>query len=97
MPKIQVSKTHSLPREELESKVEQYLTKLRDDKLKSVGFGFAWKPDRRKIDLTGTGFKGEVTVGDQEVAIFIDLGLMLTPFKATVEDSLKRGLDKYLV
>jgi putative polyhydroxyalkanoate system protein len=96
MPKISVAQGHSLPREELEVRVEQYLVKMRDDKMKMVGFDFNWAADRKSVELTGNGFKGNAKVGENEVAIMLDLGLMLSPFKSKVEEGLKRGLEKAL-
>lgn len=96
MPKINVAQGHSLAREELEARVEQYLVRMRDDKMKMVGFDFTWAADRKTVNLTGNGFKGSAAVGDSEVAIMLDLSLMLSPFKGTVEDGLKRGLEKAL-
>lgn len=97
MPKIELKKEHNLPREELDPKLESYLNRLRDDKMKAMNFNYTWKPDRSGLELKGTGFSGDVKLKDNAVELVIDLSLMLSPFKGTVEESLKRGLDKYLV
>lgn len=97
MPKIQLKKEHTLTREELDPKLETYLNRLRDDKMKAMNFNYTWKADRSGLELKGTGFTGDVTLKDQVVELVIDLSLMLSPFKGPVEESLKRGLDKYLV
>ena len=96
MPKIKIAQSHALSREDLEKRVDDYLIKLRDDKMKMVDFDFKWKDDKQGVDLTGKGFKGFVKVADNEVEIKVDLSLMLSPFKGKVEDGLKRGIVKYL-
>ncbi len=96
MPKIKIEREHSLDRSDLEDRVEKYLVLLRDDKMKMVNFDFKWSPDRKRVELTGSGFSGETIVEDKYVSIFVDMKLMLAPFKKQVEDGLKKGLDKYL-
>ena len=96
MPKIRVDKQHSLSAEDVIQRVDDYLVKLRDEKMKSMDFNFDWNGDQSKASIKGKGFKGEVTLAGNKVGIFLDLSMMLTPFKGKVEESMKRGLDKYL-
>ncbi len=96
MPKIKLSENHGLAREELIKRVDDYLSLLRDDKMKAMNFGFEWNSAQTDIALTGSGFKGSVKLSDSSVDVLIDLSMMLTPFKGKVEESLKRGLKKYL-
>jgi len=96
MPKIKINKDHSLPREDLNTRVEDYLVRLRDKEMKMVDFGFIWADDKNSIKLTGKGFKGAVTLTDSNVDIFVDMGILLAPMKGMVEDGLKKGLDSYL-
>lgn len=96
MPKIEISRDHNLPREELEPRIESYLTHLRDQKLKMMNFQYAWKDDRNGLSLSGTGFTGDVVLRPNGVDIVIDLSLMLAPFKGSVEESLQRGLERSL-
>ncbi|RJO67368.1 MAG: hypothetical protein C4523_09575 [Myxococcales bacterium] len=96
MPKIRVAQTHALAREELVKRVGSFLDRLRDEKLKAADFEYKWNDAQTAAAITGKGFSGDVKVGDGEVAVALDLSLMLTPIKGKVEESLKRGLEKVL-
>lgn len=96
MPKIKISKDHNLEREDLNKRVDDYLVRLRDKEMKMVNFGFEWAGDKNSIKLTGTGFDGSVTLSDDNVDIFVNMGIMLAPMKKTVEAGLQKGLETYL-
>ncbi len=96
MPKITVSESHQLEKDELETRVEEYMVKLRDHKLKAMNFDFSWKPGKTGLDISGKGFKGFSSLEGNTVTMTLDLSLMLSPFKGQVEEMLKKGLTRVL-
>lgn len=94
MPKIHIAENHSLSRDEIISRVGDYLDYLRDKKLKAMGFGYTWNGDKTGLTINGKGFKGSGSLSDSHVTLTLDLSLMLSPFKGSVEESLKRGLKR---
>lgn len=51
----------------------------------------SWNDDKTTANVTGSGFKGNVNVDETNVKIFIELGLLTSPFKGRVEEE----IDKY--
>lgn len=50
-----------------------------------------WNEDKTAANVSGSGFKGNFNVDDKNVKIFIELGLLTSPFKGKVESE----IDKY--
>ncbi len=95
MPKIELERAHTLPKEELDAKAEVFIKKM-TEKLASMNMAYKWRPAKDGIDFDGKGFKGKVDLTPDKIKIFVDLSLMLAPFKGAVEEQMNRGLDKLL-
>ncbi len=96
MPKIQINQAHNHNKEDIEKRVEGYLLRMRDEKLKAMGFDYTWSGDKQSADFKGSGFTGKIELLPNEVKLRVDLNLMLSPFKSQVEESMKRNLAKSL-
>ena len=98
MPSIDIKTPHSRKTEDVIERIEDYLLKMRDEKLKSLGFQFKWDRtgERRRVDFKGRGFEGFLAFNDLEVSIHVELNLLLAPLKAKVEESMRRHLDQSL-
>ncbi len=95
MPKINISSPHKHDWPELTRRVEDYLLRLRDEKLRSLDFSFKWADaDKKKVTFKGKGFDGHVDLTPGEVSLHVNLSMMLSPFKSKVEQSMKSGLEK---
>ena len=55
---------------------------------------FHWDGDVLKFERTGAS--GKITVGDKDVRIEVDLGLMLRPMKSKVEEKIEQYLKEYM-
>ncbi len=95
MPKINISSHHNHEWTELTRRVEDYLLKLRDEKLRSVDLHFKWTDaDKKRAEFKGKGFDGYITLTQDEISLHVNLSMMLSPFKSKVEQSMKNGLEK---
>ncbi len=94
MPKIQISENHNISTEELFTRIDDYMARLRDDKLKAMGFQYDWNSDKSGLKIKGKGFKGEASFSDSLVSMMLDLSFALSPFKGKIEESLKRGIKR---
>ncbi|HEY8379794.1 MAG TPA: polyhydroxyalkanoic acid system family protein [Nannocystis sp.] len=89
MPKINLSRNHSLPPE----KIKERLVALGDKLQEKYQAKTSWADDRT-LNVKGTGVDGKLTIGDSKVDVVIDLSFMLSPLKGKIEESLNKELDK---
>jgi len=95
MATIDVSRSHSLPKDEAKKRAEE-LAKGMEQKL-----GLKWQWNGDKIDFhapsgAAKGAKGTVSVTDSAVRVEIDLPFMLKMMKGTIEDKVNERLKALL-
>lgn len=89
MPKITLSRNHSLPAATIKERLVALGTKLQEKYQAKT----SWADDRT-LSVKGTGVDGKLTIGDSKVDVLIDLSFMLSPMKGKIEESLNHELDK---
>jgi putative polyhydroxyalkanoate system protein len=89
MPKINLSRNHSLPAATIKERLVALGAKLQEKYQAKT----SWADDRT-LSVKGTGVDGKLTIGESKVDVFIDLSFMLSPMKGKIEESLNHELDK---
>jgi len=95
MATIEISKPHSLPKDEAKKKAEE-LAKSMETKL---GLEWKWVGDNVEFHApsgAAKGTKGSVRVLDTSVQVSVDLPFMLKMMKGTIEDKINEKLAAIL-
>ena len=95
MATIDISRSHSLPKEEAKKKAEE-LAKSMEQKL---GLEWKWVGDNVEFHApsgAAKGTKGVVRVLDNAVQVAVDLPFMLKMMKGTIEDKINEKLRAIL-
>ena len=90
MTQISVERKHSLGREAARAKAEALVEKLsREYDLKAD-----WQGDR--VDVSRSGAKGSVLIGEDSIRVELKLGMMLSMMSTSIQSGIERALDKAL-
>jgi putative polyhydroxyalkanoate system protein len=89
MPKINLSRNHSLE----PSVIKDRITKLGDKLQEKYSAKTSWADDRT-LNVKGTGVEGKLVISDNKVDVNLDLGFMLSPLKGKIEETLGKELEK---
>jgi putative polyhydroxyalkanoate system protein len=92
MSTIDISRSHTLPKDEARKKAEE-LARSMEQKI-----GIEWKWDGDAIAFAANsgvakGAKGHVEVSETAVRVTVDLPLMLRVMKGTIESKIHEKLD----
>jgi putative polyhydroxyalkanoate system protein len=90
MAKIHVIKKHHLDKAHIRQQVQQLAEKLSQE----FSVEYQWEDDRLVFERAGA--KGHVEVRMEEVEILIQLSMLLTPLKGTIEKTITGYLDEHL-
>jgi putative polyhydroxyalkanoate system protein len=90
MPTIRIVRQHHLPHDEVRADVEELAAELRD-KLRA---DFHWDGDT--LCFSRTGASGTIKVGEDSIAVEVNLSLALSPLKSRVETTVTDYLDRKL-
>jgi len=90
MAKIYVRKKHSLDK----AHIRQQVQRLADKLSKELSVNCVWVDDRLVFERTGA--KGHIQVNSDEVEVEIQLGLLFSPLKGTIEKTVTGYLDEHL-
>jgi putative polyhydroxyalkanoate system protein len=93
MPKLNVTKQHSVPLDEAKTRIKALVEDFRNE-YSSVVKSVTWSPDGTSAVADGKGFDGAFKVDASHVRVDVDLSFVLTPIKGKVEATLKRKLDE---
>ena len=91
MATIEISRSHSLPKDQARQKAEE-LAKSMADKL---GLEWKWVDDTIEFHAPSgmaKGAKGQVIVRENEVRVEVDLPFMLRPMKGMIEGKINEKL-----
>ncbi|KJV36177.1 polyhydroxyalkanoic acid system family protein [Luteibacter yeojuensis] len=91
MAKIDIRRAHGKSAAEARAVVDKVGARMAE----KFGTKGAWQGDT--YAFSGTGVKGGIAVSDAEVHVTAELGLMLSAFKAKIEDEIRGKLDQYFV
>jgi putative polyhydroxyalkanoate system protein len=95
MATIDVTRSHTLPKDEARKRAEE-LAKSMEEKF---GLVWKWEGDNIVFDApkgAAKGTKGSVAVTDKTVHVQIDLPFLLRAIKGTIESKVNEKLDKLL-
>jgi putative polyhydroxyalkanoate system protein len=89
MPKISISRAHSLSIEDAKAKAEKICAQMQE----KHGLEGKWASDTR-YEFKRTGAKGVLEVGQGKVSVEVDLSMLLSALKSKVEQKLRDGLEE---
>ena len=97
MPKVSVSREIAGEQKAVFKAVKTYLDGR--DTLKKLGAEILWDEKKCTGEIESSSFSGAITVAagkgkKTDVAINIDLPLLMTPFRGKVEEELKKHLGR---
>ena len=96
---MKVVKAHNMTKEAARSKVDSAFPNLMagfDETVSDVTY--SWQDDLMAFSFHARGFdfKGTLNVTDSELAIDLDIPLMLRAFQGLVRERMEEGLDEFL-
>ncbi len=89
MPRIDIERPHQLSIPEARAVVEQVAVRIRE----KFGMDGTWQGDR--LLFARSGASGTITVGDKAIHVVVELGMLLSPLKGTIEQEIRRRLDEH--
>jgi putative polyhydroxyalkanoate system protein len=95
MATIDVTRAHSLPKDDAKKKAEEFAKSMQE----RFELEWSWKGDSIIFDAprgAAKGTKGEVSVTDKDVRVQIDLPFLLKMMKGTIESKVEEKLAKLL-
>ena len=91
MAKLTIEQAHALPIDE----VKRRLQELADRLSAKYGIDAKWTSER-EASLKRTGVSGTIKVGDDKVAVLLDLSFALLPMKGKIQERIARELKSAL-
>lgn len=91
MATIDVRKSHGIGKEKARGAAEQIAEKLKT----KLDVKYRWDGDVLRFDRSGAS--GAIHVGETEVRVEVELGMLLRPMKGKVEEKVQQYLKDYLV
>lgn len=91
MATIKVKRRHALGTKKARSAVEALARKLQKD----LDAEYHWEGST--LQFKRSGASGHIDVSDRELAIEIRLGLLLSPLKGRIEQTIKDEIDQHLL
>ncbi len=91
MPKISVSRSHTLDMEEAKRRIE----KIGNDLEQKHGLKGNWR-SADTYEFKRTGVSGKVRLSDGRVDVDVDLSMLLSPLKDKIRQKLEEGLEREL-
>jgi putative polyhydroxyalkanoate system protein len=88
MPKISISRNHSLS----PAVIKQRITELGDKLQSKYQAKTSWDGDKA-MNVKGPGVEGKLTISDSKVDVNLDLGFLLSPMKGKIEEAITKELD----
>jgi putative polyhydroxyalkanoate system protein len=90
MPRVKVSQSHNLSMEQARAAVDVLCAKLES----KLGVKSHWEGNNLRLERTGV--KGKLTLEPSSALIELELGMMLAPMKAQVEEEVAKQLKRCL-
>jgi putative polyhydroxyalkanoate system protein len=90
MATIHIKRQHNLGRDVARARVEKVANELQD-RLRAK---WSWQGDSLRFERSGAS--GFVQVGDDFVEFKIKLGMLLSPLKGSIEQTIERHVDQAL-
>jgi putative polyhydroxyalkanoate system protein len=90
MSSIHLKHKHALGREETRKRVES----IAQDLKKEYNMDYSW--DDNRVNFHRKGASGSVQLGDGFIELDIKLGMLLTPLKGKIEETIRRDIKSKL-
>ena len=91
MAGFQIRKAHSMAKDDLREAAEQLAREL------EAAHGVRARWDGDSVRIKGSGVDGRLTLGDEDVLVSVELGLLASAFKGVLRSEVERFLDQYVV
>jgi putative polyhydroxyalkanoate system protein len=91
MAKLNIEQAHALPLDEVKKRLQE----LADRLSAKYGIDAKWTSDR-EASLKRTGVSGTIKVGEDKVAVLLDLSFALLPMKGKIQERIARELKSAL-
>ena len=88
MSNIHIKYPHNMMREDAQKRVEEIAEGLK----KEYKMDYGWKGNQ--LNFRRSGASGSLKLGDASIELNIKLGMLLTPMKGKIEDSIRKSLKK---
>ena len=89
MPKISLSRNHSLS----PAVIKQRLVELGEKLQAKYQAKTAWEGEKT-MSVKGPGVEGKLLIHDHKVDVNLDIGFLLSPMKGKIEEALTKELEK---
>lgn len=89
MPEIHIVRKHRLTARKAKAAAEEVAKSLRDE----FSLNYEWR-DVGTLVFRGIGVQGELALGRGEATIDVNLGLLLLPFRGSLEQEIHRYFDE---
>ena len=86
MAKIHIKQAHALPREEARARVEEIARDLREQ----LDADYTWEGDSLRFKRSGAS--GSIDVSDDQIELNVTLGMLLSPLKGKIEDTVRKQM-----
>jgi len=90
MSTIHIKQPHQLTRDDAKQRVEQIARELRS----KLGVDYQWQGN--SLQFKRSGASGAIDCGDDFVEVNVKLGMLLTPMKGQIEESIKKNIESHL-
>ena len=90
MAGFQIRKAHNMGKDALREAAEGLARELEN----AHGVRAQWIGD--SVRIRGSGIDGRLTLGEDDLLVSVELGLLASPFKATLRNEVQRFLDEYV-
>ena len=91
MAYIQIKREFTMPR----AKLRKELDRLAKSMQEQWQLNCAWQSDDC-LDFQHSGAKGRIEIGDHEFELNAKLGLLMSAFKGTIEDEIRKFIDTHV-
>ena len=87
MANIHIERNHSLGKAAAKKKIEEIASQMKS----RLGVKYNWNGDTLQFDRSGVN--GTILVGDKDVQVDAQIGMMMSAFKGQIESQVRQYLD----
>lgn len=91
MASIAMSKVFTMSKQALREQLQEIAEELTDE----LQLSCEWQSEDC-LDFRRSGAEGQINIGDDEVEVTLNLGLLLKPFRGNIEKELEKMLEKHI-
>jgi putative polyhydroxyalkanoate system protein len=91
MASIRIKQAFTMPYDELREGLDKLAEKLGDEYQLDCG----WESDDR-LCFSRSGADGKIEIGEEEIDLQINLGMLMSAFKGTIEREVHSFIDEFI-